>query len=1410
MQEFDSFNFKLNQNSIIEASAGTGKTYSIVNMFIRLLLNLGGELEENGEITPQILDRSYKAKEILLVTFTNNSVDEMQERVTSRMHELRQYLFALKQTKSKDNLTNLEALQHFLTQEKVDDFTLKCLSQICQEDRLEESYKILDQEIFTNDFSIKTLDKFIGDAVLDVDHELDPATLKSLPVEDINPKENDRRIDLFQLSLSQTIREQVALVDRLGHSGIDIFNKLCNHDWGFASSKELTPSENYFSSSSFGGREEGFAFMPAKNSLLQFITGTVYKNISPDDVAKLYQQYGLDDKTTLYDLYLQLQLEQESKHVKAFNTLRIFFTHKVLKRYLNHSFTNKELDLTGKAFLLLQNINPASIAIIREKFKFIFIDEFQDTSPVQFEIVKRFFIDDINEEIGSKQNRGLIMIGDPKQAIYAFRGADIFNYFEAQDKAVKAPVLSRNFRSSQPFVEACNYLFTANNRFFNLPQIKYQLVTAGNPKNSTLIFADANGNEEILSPFNLIGSMPEDGVKGANATNDFFEGIANFIAHLVTMGKNGQLYLQGKDNTKQPVSAKDICFLSRNNNDLERVALILKREYNIDCDFNRDNIDQNSTILEDITLALRAIVEPDNQTLVRKFIYSSLSGLTFNQIHNALNQAHAYQEVREKLVRWQDIWQTRGLLAAIDKLIQENLIFSGIRVPQDFIENVWQVYNLLFESLDDVKNKERVLLQLNNPQFIKNFYDSAKVYLTKSNKNFTLHQGDSEKNKESVTMMTIHSSKGLEFKIVIAAQTFNFANSNRVENEVRDWNLNNVLPGFKDFYDFSNAIDHRFYQDISASDEARTLYVGATRAKAATFYFFNRGSIDFPLPKEYIEKHLTTNPLDNPSNFDEQKQFASYNAQAYQEFALQSNQVEVHKLLSFYQQEKYLYDLEQIPRTKFFELLPGYVLAAYEQVYHPSNSFYQSYALPEIKAVPATLGDKEYYFVGVHPAYASSLTNFVAQIQQQAHQLEANTNQQVNTHTSQSKEQTLKVKQLELLGQSLTAEEIAVSNHNNFLLPVKTNQDLRKNLPFNQRLSFTQVKDSFVQQLAQEELVIEEEDSDASVTLSDQVNLLKNKNGQRELSDADEEQLLETPWYSAEESNSFAGLEYATNPEEFALAMRYLPRGNEFGILVHEFYENYFNQVKTNPNPLSQQINDFFNGQSNLVKQLIRTSMDYPLLDLDTLRNTNSLELALKSSKQDANILRLNLANKVETIEATTEWEFYFNKINNEKFTQLIPRFVDILAKHKVIKLKDNASLEQIKLDQFKGLVDLILISEQEFFIIDYKTNMLGSHPNDYLPQALEKTMQDTGYILQMYLYLAAVYSYCRQNLFANQPQALKQIKFIGMYLFIRGNMYSPSINQEQELVKHGVYAQMPSHKLLNELSDLIIHLDKD
>uniref|UniRef100_UPI001593B43E UvrD-helicase domain-containing protein n=1 Tax=Paraburkholderia bryophila TaxID=420952 RepID=UPI001593B43E len=122
-------------------------------------------------------------------------------------------------------------------------------------------------------------------------------------------------------------------------------------------------------------------------------------------------------------------------------------------------------DLLANLYHALE-AHPWLADTLRRRYPAALIDEFQDTDPLQFAIFDRIFA----------PAGPLFLFGDPKQAIYSFRAADLHTYLAARERAGARYTLAVNQRSTPAIVEACNRVFGANPRAFVLDGLDYQPV----------------------------------------------------------------------------------------------------------------------------------------------------------------------------------------------------------------------------------------------------------------------------------------------------------------------------------------------------------------------------------------------------------------------------------------------------------------------------------------------------------------------------------------------------------------------------------------------------------------------------------------------------------------------------------------------------------------------------------------------------------------------------------------------------------------------------------------------------------------------------------------------------------------------------------------------------------------------
>lgn len=186
---------------------------------------------------------------------------------------------------------------------------------------------------------------------------------------------------------------------------------------------------------------------------------------------------------------------------------------------------------------------------IRARFPAAMIDEFQDTDPQQYRIFRRLYI--------HQPQTALLLIGDPKQAIYAFRGADIFTYMKARHEVSDHYTLETNWRSSPSMIACVNTLFNQLDNPFLFHQIPFLPVKSA-PKNSGLRFTVQG---ETLAAMSL-WLQPGEGCGVSDYQQTMAMQCAQQIRDWLAAGQRGDALLWEGEKSR-PVRASDITILVR-------------------------------------------------------------------------------------------------------------------------------------------------------------------------------------------------------------------------------------------------------------------------------------------------------------------------------------------------------------------------------------------------------------------------------------------------------------------------------------------------------------------------------------------------------------------------------------------------------------------------------------------------------------------------------------------------------------------------------------------------------------------------------------------------------------------------------------------------------------------------------
>ncbi len=791
----------LSNRGLIEASAGTGKTYTISGLYLRLLLGHGC--------------KPLTCEQILVVTFTNAATEELRDRIRNRIRVAYQAFLGLecedafvKQLISEiDQAGHMTALRRLdLALKSLDESSIFTIHGFCQ--RILSDMAFESATLFETEFTLDD-SEYLHHAVRDFWRQhcyvLDSTLAQVIQQEFSEPEALLKQIrpllnahEVKVLTPADTF-ERVA--DKLNQSLVQFKARWTGEHNRVIKQLEALPLNGV----RFGKKAEGF---PKLHDMFHEIGRWVKSG------------RGLPPKKPMECLaYSNIKLNKggEMPHPKQAKLLthieRINESMKQLKpAFLQQAAGEIKVrfdaqknqqniltpdDLLSELAAALRGSSQTLPASILKRFPVALIDEFQDTDPLQFEIFSSVY--------QTTDASGLLMIGDPKQAIYAFRGADIHTYIQARNQTGNRYYLGTNWRSSELMVKGVNALFAHKNDPFISEFITFEHVdTPGSSKQK--LIQDSQADDSSLR-LRLLSETPDKGLNKATARKLLAEDAAAEIARLLNEGQTGETTVSGK-----PIQAKDIAVLVRDRNEAAVIRQSLATRKIGAVFLSRDSVYQSNEAAE-LAIILRSLAEPKNERLIRNALATRLLGFTAEQIHQFNNDENQRQIILERFYGLSRLWQQRGVMPALLNMAAETRLISrllnednGERRLTDFRH----LAELLQQKSTELDGISALLCWFEQQLITVAFGEEQQLRL------------ESEQNL--VQIVTIHKSKGLEYPVCFIPFV-SLARDNRRRpspmlyhhNGALTWDLEQTDEGWE-----------RQKQEVLAED-LRLLYVALTR-----------------------------------------------------------------------------------------------------------------------------------------------------------------------------------------------------------------------------------------------------------------------------------------------------------------------------------------------------------------------------------------------------------------------------------------------------------------------------------------------------------------------------------------------------------------------------------------------------
>jgi len=757
--EFDVFNCGLDGINLIEASAGTGKTWNICGLYLRLLL-----------------ERGLDVQQILVVTFTNAATAELRERVRSRIVETLAWLrdgaaprpggdpFVPELVSAVERRTGVARPQLILTLDQAlqffDEAAIFTIHGFCQRALADASFSAglpFSLELVTDDseMTMEAVHDFWRRRVAD---DSCPPALAAYLLEQGDTPERYARLVARRLAKPLAKCLWPASLDAPA-AAID--------------TADVTAAYDAAGSAWAARREEIVALV--KGAIPALNKGS-YKDATIDRAAAAWDAWFREaaplapiDTEARPELFSGARLKRGTNKGQA-TPVHAFFDAADALLAARAAVTGA-LDLARARLVrdlietvvpdlrrrkrerrviafddMLYNLyaaleggeHPGLALALRERFPVALIDEFQDTDPLQFAIF---------DGIYGKGKVPAFFVGDPKQAIYSFRNADLHAYLRARASASAEYTLADNQRSTAGLIAALNGIFSANGQAFMLPGLDYHPVAMGAKERK--VFGDTSLARADLQVWTLPQAPDGQPIAKRTARTLAAEATAAEIARLLTEAGKGRITLGDR-----ALRAGDIAVLVRTH----AQGSEQKREL-ATLDVGSVELSQASVFqspdAEEVERVLIAISQPSRDALLRGALATEMMGCDAARIAEIAGDEALLTGYLERFDDYRNVWLRQGVGVMYRKFLTEQQVSArllGRRDGERRLTNLLHLGEQIHQAAAAHESPDALLRWLATQRREGSADEVAQLRL--------------ESDRNLVQIITIHKAKGLEFPVV--------------------------------------------------------------------------------------------------------------------------------------------------------------------------------------------------------------------------------------------------------------------------------------------------------------------------------------------------------------------------------------------------------------------------------------------------------------------------------------------------------------------------------------------------------------------------------------------------------------------------------------------------------------------
>jgi exodeoxyribonuclease V beta subunit len=773
-QLLDALTFPLHGSRLIEASAGTGKTWTIAALYLRLVLGHGGE---DGYARPLM------PPEILVMTFTRAATRELSNRVRERLVQAAAcfrgeadaddpYLEALAAAYDDEAARLVAAHRLVLAAETMDEAAIFTIDAWCQRMLREHAFdsgSLFDEELVSDERAL------FEDAAHDYWRQhvypLNGAALASLlscwsdvealkrSVRELVQRAgriddgNERPLGAVILDAEKAQREELARLKDGWHARADAMEA-----W-IAAQRSANPK-------AFNGNKmRPDSLAKSFDALRRWaddpqahypqLTDALWQRLTP---AGITDAFSKDYSAPIPECFGHTTALKEGLDAIApvshalLRHAACAIAHRMaeLKRR-NHQFGFA--DMLARLKDALEGLNGEALRRrILDQYPVAMVDEFQDTSPDQYRI-----FDLLYRVADNDPARGLFLIGDPKQSIYGFRGADIHSYLSARRATSgRHYQLGTNYRSTRQLVAAVNQLFRHAEGNYAAGAFRFR---KGEENPLPFDAVDAAGRKQALvgvdGPFQAlaVGLADADDLRA----DDYREFFAQHCAeHIVRLLNDPQVGFADDAGGFARLLPADIAILVRDRREAAAVrrALVQRKVASVYLS-DQDSVVESAEA-GDVLRWLQAVANPLDVTLARAAFATATCALPLAELAQLASDELAWEVRVEQLKALHQAWQRQGVLAMLRRFIHELELPAKLLAAaggERRLTNLLHLAELLQEASRELDGEQAL---------IRWFAEQVEGVGEGGDERVLRLESDAE----LVKVVTVHKSKGLEYPLV--------------------------------------------------------------------------------------------------------------------------------------------------------------------------------------------------------------------------------------------------------------------------------------------------------------------------------------------------------------------------------------------------------------------------------------------------------------------------------------------------------------------------------------------------------------------------------------------------------------------------------------------------------------------